>query len=119
MRLQHVPHAAAEAEIGMPDDAGADSRPTINAARACRGDAIDEFRFAHWAKLWSAGAVHRAALHENGRHDIVAALRVGQQIWQLVTPARSVPQMMVWIDDGHGRFNDLLPAAVQPVLTDW
>ena len=100
LRLQHARDAVAEAQIGMADDAGAEPRRPIRAARAHRRRAVDEFDLADRPHLDRAiGAVHRAAFDEDGPADVVAALRVGQQFVEQEPVVVVIPQMMVRIDD--------------------
>ncbi len=90
----------AEAEVDVPDDAGADLGRTVAAGGAHRGHAVDEFGFADgFEGFRPAGAVHRAALQEDGRDDVVAAVDVGQQVVQHVDPVGPFPQMVMRIDN--------------------
>ena len=119
MRLQHVAGFLAVAQIDMADDAGADFGGAVAAGCAHRGDAVDEFGFADRPEgFGAAGAVHRAALHEHGRNDVVAAVGVGEQVVEHVGPVRPLPQMVVRIDDRQGGVEDLFHAAGEPVVAD-
>jgi hypothetical protein len=100
VRLQNRLDPAAQSQIGVADDPGADPRLAVESARTHGGDAVDELGFADRPHLYRAGAaVHRAGLHEHRRDDVVTAAGVGQQFIEEVTPARPVPQMVVRIDD--------------------
>ena len=113
------PRAAAEAKIDVTDDAGADFRVAVAAGRAHRGDAVDELGFADRAEfLGPAGAMHRAALHEHGADDVMAAVGVRQQIIEHVAPAWPFPQMMVRIDDRQRRLQDRFGPPREPVVAD-
>jgi len=57
---------------------------------------------------WPIGAIHRAALLEDGGDDVVAAVEVSEQFRQQIGPAVTVPQMMMRIDDRQLRFEDQL-----------
>jgi hypothetical protein len=76
---------------------------------AHRRDAGDELDLADWARLdRPIGAIHRAALLEDGGDDVVAGVEIGEQFRQQVGPAAAVPQMMMRIDDRQLRFEDRL-----------
>jgi hypothetical protein len=47
----------------------------------------------------TAGAQHGARLNEDGDNDVVTAAGLGNELIQQVAPARSIPQVMVRIDD--------------------
>jgi len=51
MRFQHVTRAAAETQIDVTNDAGADFRGAITARGAHRRDAVDEFGLADRAQM--------------------------------------------------------------------
>src|SRR5215204_1538699 len=74
-----------------------------------------------WTKRSIAiGAVHGLTLHEHGGDDGVAArCDVGQKLVEQVPPARSVPQVMVGVDDRQVWINRRLTATVEPVLAYW
>jgi hypothetical protein len=118
--FQHLPRLAAEAEVNVADDACADFGGAVTAGGAHGRDAVDEFGFADRAEsLGAAGAVHGAALDEDGGDDVVPAVGIGQQVVQHVDPVRALPQMVVRVDDGQVGFQDGFGAAGQPVVTDW
>ena len=103
----------------MADDALADLGRAVAAAGAHRRDAVDELGLAHrLVGLRPAGAVHRPALHEDGRDDVVALAGIGQQVVQQVAPARPVPEVVVRVDDRQAGVERLLGDLRQPVLAD-
>src|SRR6185437_11718138 len=73
MGLKNRIDAFAELKVGITDDPRAHPCGTIAAARADRRDAVDEFGFPDRGEIGiSIGAVHRIALHEDRRADVVA-----------------------------------------------
>jgi hypothetical protein len=109
LRLQHARDAVAEAQIGMPDDAGAQPALAVASARAHRRRAIDEFDFADRLHLARAiGAVHRTTFDKDAVRDVVAAAGVGQQLVEQIAVLVAIPQMMVRIHDVEPRLQDLL-----------
>ena len=119
MGFQDLGGFFAEAEVDVADDAGADLGGAVAAGGAHGGDAVDEFGFADgFEGLRPGGAVHRAALQEDGGDDVVAAVGVGQQVVEHVDPVGPFPQMVVRIDDRQAGFEDGLGAAGEPVVTD-
>jgi hypothetical protein len=111
LRLQHSHDAVAEAQIGMPDDAGAQPALAVAAARGHRCRAIDEFDFADRLYLARAvGAVRRTTFDKDAVRDVVAAAGVGQQLVEKVAVPVAIPQVMVRIDDLERRLQyPLLP----------
>jgi hypothetical protein len=88
------------AQIGEADDAGADPRLPVPAARAHRGDAVGELGLAYRLhRLRPLGAVHRARLHIDRGADVVPAFEIGEELVQQIPPARPVPEMMMRVDD--------------------
>jgi hypothetical protein len=115
--LQHLAHAGAEHQVGMADDAGADPGRAVAAGGAHRRDAVGELRLAdRTERLRPLGAVHGAALHEDGGDDSVALPQIRQQLRQQVAPAGTVPEVVVRIDDGQVGLQRLLGAAGKPLL---
>jgi hypothetical protein len=100
LRLQHAGHTVAEAQVGVPDDTGAEAALAVLSALGHRRRAIDEFDFADRLHLCRpVGAVHRAAFDEDALRDVVTAAGVGEQLVEQVAVPGFVPQMMVRIDD--------------------
>jgi hypothetical protein len=115
LRFQHARHAVAEAQVGVPDNAGA--QPTLPklSARAHRRRAVDEFDFAdrpHFRR--PVGAVHRAAFDKDALRDVVTAAGIGEQLVEQVTVPAAIPQMMVRIDDLERRLQDFFFALRPP-----
>ena len=111
--------AGAERQVDQADDAGGDARRAVAAARRHGGDAVDELGLAQRAQLGRAvGAVAGRALDEHRALDFVAAAGVGQQVGQQVAVRGEVPEVMVRVDDGQIRLEDLLLRQAQPVLAD-
>src|SRR5438067_1287560 len=99
-RLKHGARGLAEQQIGVADDAGADRGETVAAARAHRRRAIGEFNFAKGAQRFRpAGSIHRAGLDIDGCDHIVSGPNVGGQLFDQITLATAIPQMMMRIDD--------------------
>ncbi len=93
----------------------------VTATCAHRGDVGYELDFADRAHLdGPIGAIHRAALLEDGGDDVVAGVEVSEQFREQIGPAVTVPQMMMRIDDRQFRFEDQLvflfcePGIVRP-----
>jgi len=79
-RLQHLGHAAADHQVGVADDAGADPRLAVAAAGAHRRDAVGELDLADRTQLdGPLGAIHRQPFQIHGRDDVVPAVDIGQQ----------------------------------------
>ena len=115
MRFQHVAHGGAEAQVGEGDDARRHARVAIGAAGAHRGDAVDELGFTHGLeRLRPIGAEHRCAFDEDrAAHVVALALGVGragvgQQFIEQVAVAVAIPQVVVRVDDGQRRIDDVL-----------
>ena len=109
MREQHRLGPVAEGQIDIADDPGRDAGLAVIARCAHRGDAGDELGLAERAQLRRAVlAVHRMAFEKHGRDDVVAGVRVGQQLVEQIAVAAAQPQMMVRIDDRQLRLDDRL-----------
>ena len=102
---------AAQAKVGVADDAGAGAGRAVDAARAHRGGAVDELGLADRPHLGrarrrgtSTGPRRRRSRRCCGR------CRVGQQVVEQIAPAGPVPEMVVRVDDRQLRLEDrLLP----------
>src|SRR5215472_14826299 len=99
----------------MTDDTAAQPRsPVLTAGAHCCGP-VDELGLSHRFHLDGAfGAVHRAALDENGLCDVVAAAGISEQLVHQETVPGAVPKMMVRIGDLQLRFDDLLLPQREP-----
>ena len=98
--VEHVARLLAEAQVDMADDAGAGAQVPVEARRAHRRDAVGELGLADAAQLGrTVLAVHRVTVDEHGADDVVAGLRVGQQVVEQVVVAVALPEMVVRIDD--------------------
>ncbi len=116
-RFENGAGGFAQQQIGVADDAGADSRWAVAAACAHRRDAIGEFNFADGAeRLRSIAAVHRAAIDIDGRNNIVAGGDIGGHLLDHVALAAAIPQMMVGVDDRALWVDDFLFAQCEPVF---
>src|SRR5438046_8467024 len=99
MRRQDRLDSAAQGQIRLSVDAGADLGLAVSAAGAHGRDAVDELGLPDRPHLHRpTGAVHRARLDERGRDDVVAAARVVAQFVEQIAPAGPVPQVMVRIN---------------------
>jgi hypothetical protein len=113
--LEHFRDPVAEPQIGVTDDAAAQPRWPILAARAHRRRPVDELGFPDWLHSGRAvGAIHRAALDKNGLGDVVATASVGEQFGQEKAVPGAIPEMMVRIDNLQPRFDDLLLSQREP-----
>ena len=111
----------------MPDDPRARAKVAVKPARALRRDAVDELDLTHrLQRRIGPGPVERAAFHEHGADNVVAAVRIGMECIERVVRRRNqrldkrmqrlrehadqraqVPQMVVRIDDRQIGFDDL------------
>jgi hypothetical protein len=109
LRLQHAGGPVAEAQVCVPDNAGAQPALAIVAARAHCRCAIDEFGFADRLHLGRAvGPVHRAAFDKDAAGDVVASAGISAQLVQQVAVPLAIPQMMMRIGDLERWLQDLL-----------
>src|SRR5258708_2193050 len=100
LRLQHARYAVAEAQVGVPDNAGAQPALAELSARAHRRRAVDEFDFADRLQLRRpVGPVHRAAFDEDALRDVVTAAGIGEQLVEQAAVPGAVPPMMVRLDE--------------------
>ncbi len=108
--LKHVAHARAEGKIGVADDGFGDAARAVIARSAHGGDAVDELDLAYRRHLRRAvPAVHRLALEEDRRHDVMSAADVGQELGQEVAATmRRVPEVVMRIDDRQLRLQRCL-----------
>src|SRR5580692_2643092 len=100
LRLQHARYAVAEAQVGVPDNPGAQPALAELSARTHRRRSVDEFDFADRLHLRRpVGAIHRAAFDKDALRDVVTAAGIGEQLVEQVSVPAAIPQMMVRIDD--------------------
>ncbi len=105
--LQHRLDPVAEGEVGEAHDAGGDARPAVEAALAHGGHAGHELGLADRPHLLRpARAVHRVAFHEHRGHDVVAGADVVEKLVEQVAMVRTLPQVMVRVDDGQFGIED-------------
>jgi hypothetical protein len=79
LRLQHARDPVAEPHIGMADNAGAEPRRPVTAARAHCRRPVNELGLPDGLQLdRPLGAIHRATLDKNGLRDVVTATGVGE-----------------------------------------
>ena len=70
--------------------------------------------------LRAARAVHRVALQEHGGDDVMAAAQVGEQFVQQVAMIRTLPKVMMSIDDRQVRVENRFRRRLgQPCLVRW
>src|SRR6516164_4273153 len=94
LRLQHLAHRGAAAEIGMTDDPGAQAM-TERVARARQRELPCELHLAHRGHLRrTGGAVVRPAIHIDSGDDLVPAVEVREVLLRHIERPRPVPQMM-------------------------
>ncbi len=129
MRAEHVLDLGPQPQIDMTDDPRAGAHVAVETARRHRGDAIHELGLTDGTqRLGSVGAVHGAAFQIDGAAHLVAAVQVGKQLVEQVAPdvaddvhetvigwrqvlqqlRRTIPQMMMRIDDREIGLEDLL-----------
>jgi hypothetical protein len=112
-RFEHRLRALPEHHVGVPDNAGDQLRFAISAARAHGRDAVRELHLADGFHLRRpVRAIHRAALDEDRREDVVAGADhvIGKLVDQVAAALRVVPRVMVRIDDREIRLQrGLLP----------
>ena len=94
----------------MANDRLGDAAGTVIARSAHGGDAVDELDLADRRHFGRAVlAIHRLALEEDGRHDVVSAADVGQELGQEVAATmRRVPEVMMRIYDRQFRLQRCL-----------
>ena len=93
-------HLVAEGQIDVPDNAGAQPGRAVDARRAHRGDAVDEFGFTDRAEMFRPiGAMEGAGLDEDGAEDVVAGIGIGQKVLDQIAPAWTIPEMVMRVDD--------------------
>jgi hypothetical protein len=81
LSLQHARDAIPQAQVGMPDNAGAQPALAVAAARAHRRRAVDEFDFADRFQLGRAvGPVHRTAFDKDAAGDVVTAAGISDEL---------------------------------------
>ncbi len=118
MSLENGVHASAELKIREADDARADTRRAVVAARAHRGDAVDEFRLSDGRERGIAvGAVHGVALDEDRPEDIVTRLHVLEEVMEQVAIG-AFPEVMMGIDDRQFRLQDRFRVLREPLRID-
>lgn len=106
MRFENGINSLSELEVRISYDPSADAGRTIAAARAHRGNAVDELRLADRREIGVAvGAIHRVALDEDARPDIVARADVMEILAEQIARA-VIPEVMVRIDDRQFRLKD-------------
>ena len=119
VRIQHLTHRCAKREVRETHDRRAHAAGSVPAARAHGGDAVDELGLAHRPhRRRTVRPVHRPALHEDRRHDIVAAARIRQQFVQQVAAFGVVPKMVVRVADRQLGLEDILLDLRQPFFAN-
>jgi len=73
---------------------------------------------AHGGKFdWTIEVVFSTALNKHGLGDVVASVGVGPQLLGQVAAIRSLPEMVMWINDWPGRINCRLGAPGEPIVS--
>jgi hypothetical protein len=90
LRVEDAGDPGPETQVGGAHDAGGHPRRTVEAGGAHRGDAVHELGLADGAQgLRATRLEHGPALDEDGAHDVVAGVRVDQDLVEQV--ARDEP----------------------------
>ena len=119
MRLQHVACQRAVAQVDMADNAQRHAGGAEGTALAHRRLADHELGLAHRLEgVRPGGALHGAALDEDGGDDVVPLRQVGGEISDQVAPVGAVPQVVMRVDDRQGRVQRQFHALGQPLLAD-
>ena len=109
VRLQHRLDPIAQRQVSKSDDSGADTGGAISAAVAHGSNAGDELGFPDGPELLgSAFAVHRMALQEHRRSNVVAPAKVVEQLVQQVSMIGTLPKVMVSINNWQVRVDNYL-----------
>ena len=113
--VEHGGRGVAEEEVGHGDDALGDAARAVFATGALGGDALDELSLADVAHLAGAvGAVHCAALDEDGGDDVMSGVDVSHDFVEEVAVAGAFPEVVVRVADGKTGVDGLLDDAGQP-----
>src|SRR5205807_8893653 len=84
-RGKHRLDTTAQPQIGVADNTGGDFGLAAVSTGAYRRHTVHEFGFADRAHLdWTRVPVHRVRLHKHGPDDIVAGVRISQELVQHV-----------------------------------
>jgi hypothetical protein len=103
----------------MPDDPSANTAVSVLTARAHRRRAIQKLRLAQRAHFHRAiASIHRPGLHRNGRANVMTRLDILQQVEQKIAVSRTIPQMMMRIDNRQLGFEDVLAMQGKPLWTN-
>jgi hypothetical protein len=109
MCLEHRLDPIAQAQIGVADDARGDPGRSVPATRAHRGEASDKFRLADRTHLGGpVGTVHRTTFEKHGGGEVVPSGEIGEQLVEQVAMVRSIPEVMVGVDDRQFGIEDRL-----------
>src|ERR1700704_3573828 len=97
--FEHGLGSVTEEKIDVADDAVADQRLAVAAARGHSGDAVGELDFAERAeRFWPRAAVHRAAIDIDGGDDVMAGCDVVGHLLDHVAQAAAIPEMVMRVD---------------------
>ena len=117
MGLKYRHNTVAEQQVGAANDARSNTGLSILATSTLRCDALHEFGFSHDPKfLGSVDPIHGRAFDKYGLPDVVL-VGIVEQFLQQIPVARSIPQVVMWIDDREIRFEGWFNGLRQPVLT--
>ena len=93
-----------EQKIGAADDASCDTGFSILTTGALGRNTAYELGFPYDPELFGAvGPIHRRAFDKHGLPYVVFT-GIFEQFLEKIAVARSVPQMMMWVDDWEVRF---------------
>ena len=111
--IQHRGHGIPEHQVRGAHDPVGDTRWAIDAGSAHRGDAVDELDLADRAHGFRPVRFeHGSALDEHGRHDVMAALHIRQDLLQQIARSDAcgteVPQVMVRVTNWQVGFEGFL-----------
>jgi hypothetical protein len=116
-RDKHRLDATAQPQIGVADNTGGDLGLAAVSTGTYRRHPVHEFDFADRTHLDRTRVpVHRVRLHKYGRNDIVAGVRVSQEIVQHVAPSGPDPEVVMGVYDRQFGFERGLLVPVQPIL---
>ena len=116
LRLEHWRHLVTEPQIGGANDTRRHPRLTILATRAHRRDSLDKLRLAnHFERVRSVGTIHGCALDKDRLPHVVRRC-VCYEILEQIAVARSIPEVMVRVNDRKVGLDRRFVGQRQPVL---
>src|SRR6266566_6674316 len=116
-RSKHRLDAAAQPQIGVPDNTLRDLGLAAVSAGAYRRHPVHEFGFADRAHLDRTRVpVHRVRLHEYRCDNVVASTGISQKVVQHVAPSGPDPEVVMRVYDGQLGFERRLVTPIEPIL---